>query len=85
MPEFVELLMNFISDRQIVDETGLTGTFDFTMILPTSAMHNDQASDESDTVTGFFRALKTLGFRLVPKKAPIEVIVIDHLEKPSAN
>ena len=41
--------------------------------------------DDNDKATAFFRALQPLGFKLVPKKAHIEVIVIDHLEKPSAN
>ena len=83
MPEFDNILMNFIRDRQIVYETGLTGAFDFTLTLPTSALQG--GLDDNDKATAFFRALQPLGFKLVPKKAPIEVIVIDHLEKPSAN
>jgi uncharacterized protein (TIGR03435 family) len=82
MPEFADILMNFIPDRQIVDETGLRGPYDFTPTVPMSAL---QSTDDNEKAIAFIEALKPLGFKLVPKKAPIEVIVIDHLEKPSAN
>jgi uncharacterized protein (TIGR03435 family) len=41
-----------------------------------------------DNVGGpdFFEALqKQLGLKLVPSKGPVEVIVIDHIERPSPN
>ncbi len=81
MPEFTELLMNFIQDRQIVDETGLNGRFDFTVVIPTSS----QGGNDIDTATAFLLGVKPLGFRLVPKKEPLEVIVIDNIDKPTAN
>jgi uncharacterized protein (TIGR03435 family) len=85
MPEFINILMNFIQDRQIVDETGLAGQFDFTLMLPTAVFHSKQGSDDSDKVSAFFHAVQSLGFKLVPKREPLDVIVIDKLEKPSAN
>lgn len=86
MPGFADLLMNFIQDRQVVDETGLTGLFDFTLAIPTSDLGGSHASGPNDDRGyDFIRAVQPLGFKLVPKREPIEVIVIDHLEKPSAN
>jgi uncharacterized protein (TIGR03435 family) len=86
MPMFADMLMNFIEDRQIVDETGLTGHFEFTMRAPTSDLHGDPLSGPADDRADVFRrALQPLGFKLVPKKEPLDVVVIDHLEKPSAN
>jgi uncharacterized protein (TIGR03435 family) len=85
MPEFINILMNFIQDRQIVDETGLAGQFDFTLMLPTAVFHSKQGSDDNDKVSAFFHAVQSLGFKLVPKREPLDVIVIDKLEKPSAN
>jgi uncharacterized protein (TIGR03435 family) len=82
MPEFVDILMNFIEERQIVDESGLSGRFDFTMILPTSAL---QSPDHGERSTAFLRAVQPLGFRLVPKSALVPVMVMDHVERPSAN
>ena len=82
MPEFADILMNFIPERQIVDETGLKGRFDFSINMPTTVL---QSADDNEQAAGFFGALQTLGLKLVPKKEPIEVLVIDHLETPSPN
>lgn len=81
IPEFVGVLMNFI-DRQIVDETGLNGAFDFTMVLPASAL---DSPDSGERASAFLRAVQPLGFRLVPKSAEVPVMVIDQVEHPSAN
>jgi uncharacterized protein (TIGR03435 family) len=35
--------------------------------------------------TAYFGAVQPLGFKLVRKRSPLEVIVINHLDKPSAN
>jgi uncharacterized protein (TIGR03435 family) len=86
MPDFADILMNFIPDRQIVDETGLSGPYDFRFTIPTSAGQGNHAPGaEDDRVNAFFQAVQQLGLKLVPKKASLEVLVIDHLEKPSAN
>jgi uncharacterized protein (TIGR03435 family) len=81
MPEFAEFLMGFIQDRQIVDETGLKGRFDFTVMIPTSS----QGGNDTDKATAFLLGVKPLGFKLAPKKEPLEVIVIDNIDKPTAN
>lgn len=85
MSDLANLLMNFIQDRQIVDETGLTGNFDFTMRIPANVLGGNQGSDDNDKAAAFIRALGPLGFKLVPKKEPLKVIVIDHVERPSPN
>ena len=82
MPEFAEFLMGFIQDRQIVDETRLKGRFDFTVSIATSSMRSGDAVDKS---TAFLLGLKPLGFKLTPGKQPLEVIVIDDIDKPTAN
>ena len=82
MPLLADLLMRVIPDRQIVDETGLAGYFEFTMRALTSDLNSDQTDEWADA---YRRALQPLGFMLVPKTKPLDVIVIDHLEKPSAN
>ncbi len=86
MPDFIGILMNFIQDRQIVDQTGLQGMFDFTLTVPTSILQGGQASSlDVDPGSAFSRALPPVGFKLVPKKAPVPFLIIDHLERPSAN
>jgi len=83
MPMFADVLMDFIKDRQIIDETGLTGTYDFAITIPSGVLKG--GLDDNEKATAFLGALEPLGFKLVSTKASLEVIVIDHLEKPSAN
>jgi uncharacterized protein (TIGR03435 family) len=78
---FTEVLMGFIQDRQVVDETGLNGRFDFTVMTPISSMQRG----DIDKSTAFLLGVKPLGFKLVPKKEPLEVIVIENIDKPTAN
>ena len=85
MPIFAELLMRFIEDRQIVDETGLTGSFELTLTVPTSSMHGGPAGPEDDRADAFRHAIQPLGFHLIPKKEPIPVLIIDHLDHPTPN
>jgi uncharacterized protein (TIGR03435 family) len=85
MPTFANLLMNFIEDRQIVDETGLAGSFEFTLTMPTSAMHGGPTGPEDDRADAFRHAIQPLGFHLVPKKEPVPVLIIDRIEKPTPN
>lgn len=87
MPEFANLLMNFIKDRHIVDETGLSGPFDFTVSVPMAAVQGGPGVglDDNDKAVAFFQALEPLGLKLVAKKATLDVVVVDRLERPSAN
>jgi uncharacterized protein (TIGR03435 family) len=85
MQLFVGLLMNFIEDRQIVDETGLTGSFELTLTMPTSAMHSGPAGPEDDRADAVRHAIQPLGFHLIPKKEAIPVLIIDNLDHPTPN
>jgi bla regulator protein blaR1 len=73
--------------RPIVNRTGLTGRYDFTL---TWAFNPPGASlpPDSDTLQApaFPEALKEqLGIKLEPTKLPIQVLVVDHVERPSEN
>jgi uncharacterized protein (TIGR03435 family) len=64
-------------DRMVVDRTGLTGIYDFTLTW------SDSKDDSGPTL---FQALEDqLGLKLEPTKGPVEVLIIDHLERPSEN
>jgi uncharacterized protein (TIGR03435 family) len=82
IPEFKDILMNFIPDRQIVDETELKGRYDFTLHVPQEVLQSD---DQNVRSNGMIEAVKGFGMKLEPKHAPLEVLVIDRLEKPSPN
>jgi uncharacterized protein (TIGR03435 family) len=76
----------------VIDQTGIKGGYDFalayTMDLPPgvseSAIVNGAPLDTSGPT--IFEALRQqLGLRLEPRKGPVRIIVIDHVEKPSEN
>lgn len=83
MPDFLYTLMDSITDREIVDETGLKGQYDFTLIVPSAVLEGD--ADPADRSAALFKAVESMGLQLRRKKAPVEVIVIDRLEKPTPN
>jgi uncharacterized protein (TIGR03435 family) len=76
-------------DRLIVDETGLRGKYDFVLNgvaagpAPTPDAGGPTSEDASPSI--FTLLPEQLGLRLKPKKAPVQVLVIDHAEMPSAN
>ena len=74
-------------ERLVIDQTGLKGTYDFTLESgPDRTVAPDTAQEGGGDAPSFFTAIQEqLGLRLVPTKAPVEVIVIDHIEKPSEN
>jgi len=66
--------------RPVIDQTGLTGAYDFTINW------NSELTDSSSDAPSLFTGIQEqLGLRLVPSTAPIEVIVVDQMERPSAN
>ena len=71
-------------DRPIVNHTGFSGCFDVTDL--TWAPLGDAAADNAPDAPSLTMALeKTLGIKLVPAQAPIEVLVIDRIDKPTEN
>jgi len=76
--------------RPIIDQTGLTGTFDFTLEWvqprpPTAPAAVPDAPTETAGPT-FEEALREqLGLRLTARKGPLRVLVVDHVERPTAN
>jgi uncharacterized protein (TIGR03435 family) len=80
-----------VVERPVVDETGLKGRYDFKLeyVMPPHGIPVLTDSGEPPpTVEGptIFSALpEQLGLRLRSQTGPVEVLVIDHIERPSAN
>lgn len=89
MADFVSVLQRAVLDRPVVDKTGLTGRYDFDLewAPDESQFGGDVAPAPSDVaVPPFFTAIQQeLGLRLEASRGPVEAIVIDHAEHPSAN
>jgi uncharacterized protein (TIGR03435 family) len=99
---FVADMLARFEDRPVVDMTGLQGKYDFTltfteedyhammiraaissgMALPPEAIQAmERASGDS-----MFSALQAVGLKLESRKAPLDILVIDHMEKaPTEN
>ena len=76
--------MSEVGDRPVVDHTGFTGYLDL-KDLTWAPIGNAGATDAPDapSLTGALE--KQLGLKLVPAKDPIEVLVIDSIDRPSEN
>jgi len=71
--------------RVVLDNTNLTGPYDFQL---TWASQTDAADANSTDVSGpsiFTAVSEQLGLKLEPRKGPVPVVVIDHIEAPSPN
>lgn len=78
MPNFAGLLARRL-DRTVLDKTGLTGSYDLKLEWSPD-LSNDTGS------ASIFTALQDqLGLKLESGKGPVEIIVIDSLEKPTEN
>jgi uncharacterized protein (TIGR03435 family) len=77
MDQFVEQLARR-TGRPVLDKTGLTGQYDFTL---------DWTSDANsvDVPTIFTALQEQLGLRLDAEKAPVPVWIVEHAERPSEN
>jgi uncharacterized protein (TIGR03435 family) len=76
----------FLSGRAIVDQTGLKGRYDFALTWSERLSAADAGPDDGADAPSLFTAIQEqLGLKLVPTKTPVEVIVIDHIERPSEN
>jgi uncharacterized protein (TIGR03435 family) len=78
-------------DRPVVDRTGLTGRYDFEYSYrrePGGLVRNPQeheAAAAPDAPSIFDAIQEQLGLKLEPQKGPVEILVVDHVERPDAN
>jgi uncharacterized protein (TIGR03435 family) len=75
-------ILNYEVGRTVVDKTGLTGKYDFTLDYVPAKM---AATGDSDGPSILTALQEQLGLKLEPVKAPMDVLVIDSVERPTAN
>jgi uncharacterized protein (TIGR03435 family) len=76
--------------RLVLDKTGLTGDYDFTLHFAAenmSAAGDAGASDSgaADSPPLFTALEEQLGLKLEPAKAEVQIVAIDHVEPPTPN
>jgi uncharacterized protein (TIGR03435 family) len=97
LQQFAAILssMNLVQQR-VVDQTGINGTFDFDLEWDASQGRSAHSADSPSepqapadnlgaTPDLFTAFQQQLGLRLTSTKAPVDMLAIDKVEKPSAN
>jgi uncharacterized protein (TIGR03435 family) len=94
MGEFVHFLQSSILGQPVVDNTGLTGRWDFTLKwTPDETQFTGPgmkvpppAADDANGPPPLFTAIQEqLGLKLESQKADVPVLVVDHVDHPSPN
>jgi len=88
-------LLGIALDRPVIDKTGLTSQFAIRLVFspddsaaprPAAAEPGAPTPARPPDAPSIFQAVQEqLGLKLVPAKGPVDVLVIDHVEKPSEN
>jgi uncharacterized protein (TIGR03435 family) len=75
-----------IDERPIMDRTGLQGRFNFTLKFRDNPNADVGGSADDGSAPALPAALQAqLGIKLVPENGPVQVVVIDRIERPSEN
>jgi uncharacterized protein (TIGR03435 family) len=75
-----------IGDRQVIDNTGIKGRYDFTLTFDPNPVPRSGTGAPPRLGPDVFSAVREqLGLNLESARAPVQFLVIDHVERPSAN
>jgi uncharacterized protein (TIGR03435 family) len=93
MSEFAGMMQETVMDRPVIDQTGLAGRYDFTLNwTPDDSQFGGMGAkvppptDNTNPPPNLYTAIQEqIGLKLDATKAPTDVMVIDHAEKPSEN
>jgi uncharacterized protein (TIGR03435 family) len=73
--------------RPVVDKTGLTGYYDFTLAflpeLPPGFDKENLPTEMRDRPSIFDAVRQQLGLKLEPQKGPVDFYAVEHVEKPA--
>lgn len=100
IPDFTGFLQILVLDRPVVDKTGLTGRYDFQCTFtpddsqfgghppqfPSPNKSDNGSTEAAAAAPSLYDAFQQeLGLKLSAEKTGVDAVVIDHVEKPSAN
>lgn len=93
LSNFARFMQFVVLDRPVVDKTGIAGAFDFSLKwAPDESQFSRLGlrfrppAEDSSLPPPLFEAIQEqLGLKLEPQKIPTEVLVIDHVERPTEN
>jgi uncharacterized protein (TIGR03435 family) len=89
------------SERPVVDMTGIQGQYDFDLVFSPETMRGGpggmrppmpppggeaSSAASSDPAASIYESVRRYGLKLEPRKAPMEILIVDHIEKtPTEN
>jgi uncharacterized protein (TIGR03435 family) len=76
-------LLSRLAGRAVVDRTGLTGHWDLLLTYATDAQLRSGEPTESPDL--FTALTEQLGLKLEPATGPVEMFVVDRIERPQMN
>jgi uncharacterized protein (TIGR03435 family) len=97
MAELAGRLLHVYVDRPVLDKTGLAGRYDLSLEFAAGDTHGGMVMLNGDPATdlpeaadpqgpSIFTALhERAGLGLAPDRGPVEVLVVDHAERPAEN
>lgn len=93
MADFAGLMQEAVLDRPVLDQTGITGRWDFALDwTPDDSQFSGMGAkippptDGANQPPALYTAIQEqIGLKLDATKAPADVMIIDHVEKPSEN
>jgi uncharacterized protein (TIGR03435 family) len=89
MSDLARLMQRAILDRPVVDKTGLSARYDFDLEwAPDETQFGGEvpaASAEAQAAPLFSAIQQQLGLRLEATRGPVQALVVDKAERPSAN
>ncbi len=78
-----EIWNDFMPDRPVIERTGLTGTYKLRIEATPEFRFN--GSPQPGDLSIFTAVQEQLGLKLEPSSAPLDILVVDSVQKPSAN
>jgi len=95
MTDLALFLSNLHTGREVVDKTGLTGKYDFTLLWTPDQVASPSPGDSGvspnmpqpapDEPSIFTAIQEQLGLKLESSTGPVECFIVDHIERPSEN
>jgi len=79
MAEFAQIPLTAMTERVVVDKTGLEGYYEF------EVKFTEKPEADTDLPSLFTALQEQVGLKLESARAPVRVFVIDHIERPTEN
>jgi uncharacterized protein (TIGR03435 family) len=77
--------LTFRMNHPVIDKTELTGRYDVQLTMPADHFDAKTATADDTGMSDLVDSLGLLGLKLVSDKAPLNGVVLDHVERPPEN